>query len=92
MSRSRPTLETLESLRATLAKLEQTEAVPDDSKSISELKRVLLNRIADLELAQILEKSPDVGATDKAVEPDDLVLPKSAVGEIPPDGSVKNDD
>jgi hypothetical protein len=39
---------TLESLRVTLQKLEQTAAIaPDD---IAELKRILLQRIAELEL------------------------------------------
>ena len=91
MPRNRPTLETLESLRATLLKLEQTDAAPDDAKSISELKRVLLNRIADLELTQILEKTTD-GATDKPVQPADLVPPTSKVEEDHRDGSIKNDD
>ena len=91
MPRNRPTLETLESLRATLQKLEQTDAASDDSKSISELKRVLLHRIADLELAQILEKTTD-GATDKPLQPADLVLPASTLEEDHSEGSIKNDD
>jgi hypothetical protein len=53
----RPSPETLDLLRATLTKLGQTETLAGDPDSISELKRVVLNRIADLELSQRLVSS-----------------------------------
>jgi hypothetical protein len=46
----RPTPKSLESLHVTLQKLEQTGDPGKDDASISELKRVVLNRIVDLEL------------------------------------------
>lgn len=51
----RPTPKSLESLRVTLQKLEQSETPDSGEHSISELKRVVLNRIADLELSKKLE-------------------------------------
>jgi len=69
----RPTRKTLESLHVTLQKLEQTENPVPNEESISELKRALLNRIADLELAKTLETTePEV---EKAPEPSELVPP-----------------
>jgi len=88
MPRRRPTPETIDSLRAILRKLEETDSPDQDPKSISELKRVLLNRIADLELSQILETT-DV-ATDKAPDPADLVPPPLTMEEEHPDGSTKD--
>ena len=88
--RRRPTLETLESLQATLRKLEETDSPGQDPKSISELKRVLLNRIADLELAQILETTD--AETDKAPAPAELVPPPSTLEEAPLDGSSRDPD
>lgn len=85
----RPTPESLESLRLTLQKLEQSGDARKNDTSISELKRVVLNRIADLELAKKLAiKDEEV---DNAPEPADLIpLPpmaeedprEEAVGEI----------
>lgn len=75
----RPTPETLESLRATLLKLEQTDDPPEAPKSISELKRILLNRIAELEILQALETSD--AATDKPPEPAELVPPPLTIEE-----------
>lgn len=48
----RPTADTLESLRVTLQKLEQTADPAYDSPHLASLKSVLLNRIADLEIAE----------------------------------------
>jgi hypothetical protein len=50
VSTRRPSPETLESLRATLQQLEQTNDPADES--FPELKRIILARIADLELAR----------------------------------------
>jgi hypothetical protein len=75
----RPTPKSLESLRLTLQQLEQT-GDPNDA-SISELKRVVLNRIADLELAKKLETTED--EIDNAPEPADLIPPPSMPEEDP---------
>jgi hypothetical protein len=75
----RPTPKSLESLRLTLQQLEQT-GNPNDA-SISELKRVILNRIADLELAKKLETSDS--EIDNAPGPADLVPPQSMAEEGP---------
>ncbi len=88
LPRRRSTAETLESLRATLQKLEQSPAAAANPQSFSELKRVLLNRIAELELAQTLEASDP--ATDKAPDPADLV-PLPAVVEENLYGQPTND-
>ena len=88
MPRRRPAPETLESLRVTLQKLVETDALPKDPMSISELKRVLLSRFADLELAYILETTTDA-ATDRAPDPVDLVPPPSTVEEDHTDGLTK---
>ena len=45
----RSSKETLESLRVTLQKLEQTTDSPSNGQDIAELKQILLNRIAELE-------------------------------------------
>ncbi len=87
--RGRPNQETPESPRTTLQKLEQTDAPPGDPKTISELKRILLNRIANLELTQILDKSSDP-ATDKATDPADLVPQPSTVEEDHPDVFIRD--
>ena len=46
---ARSSKETLESLRVTLQKLEQTTDSPSNGQDIVELKQILLNRIAELE-------------------------------------------
>ena len=69
----RPTQKTLESLHVTLHKLEQTENPVQNEESISELKRILLNRIADLELAKTLETTET--EDEKAPEPNELASP-----------------
>jgi hypothetical protein len=48
---SRPTLDTLESLRITLEKLEHSM---QDATAMAELKRAILLRIAELETADVL--------------------------------------
>lgn len=90
MSHYRPAPGTLESLRATLQKLEQSDAPAEDPQSFSELKRILLSRIADLELAQALEAADP--ATDEVSETPDLVPPASAVDEIHPEGLTEDTD
>jgi hypothetical protein len=51
----RPTHETLESLRVTLQKLEQTTDLASDGQDVTELKQILLNRIGELEALQVLQ-------------------------------------
>jgi hypothetical protein len=88
--RLRPTRETLESLRATFQKLEQEET--DDSaqtaEPVGELKRALLNCIADLELSQILDAS--VGAAYDARNPADLPPLASTIEEENLDAFTEN--
>jgi hypothetical protein len=45
----RPAAELIHSLRAVLQKVEETFASPEDQPTLSELKRILIHRIADLE-------------------------------------------
>ena len=82
----RPTPESLESLRLTLQKLEQTGDTGKDNASMSELKRIVLNRIADLELAKKLETKND--EVDKAPEPADLIPLPSLAEEDPSEDAV----
>ncbi len=50
---SRPALETIETLRRTL---EQMEGDPHfDAESMAELRRIIVNRIAELEADRVLE-------------------------------------
>jgi hypothetical protein len=51
----RPTRETLESLRITLQKMEQFTDSESDANDVTELKRLLLNRIAELETLEALQ-------------------------------------
>jgi hypothetical protein len=78
----RPTPKSLESLHVTLQKLEQTGDPGQDNVWISKLKRVLVNRIADLELSKTFE-SEDY-EIDKAPEPADLIPPPSMAEEGAP--------
>jgi hypothetical protein len=54
--------ETVESLHATLQKLEMSADPGEDEAAKAELKRILLHRIAELEVIKALEPS-DPGAT-----------------------------
>jgi hypothetical protein len=70
----RPTAKSLESLHATLQKLEQASDHYAEDASLSELKQVVLNRIIDLELSKTLvvegeENECDPGAADLASLP-----------------------
>jgi hypothetical protein len=64
--------ETLDSLRVTLHKLEQTTDLASDGQDAAELKQILLNRIAELE-------------TLNALNPQDPEpAPPSAPSDLPP--------
>jgi len=70
----RPMAKSIESLHATLQKLEQTSELEASDTSISELKQVVLNRIIDLELSKTLvtedgEIESGSGAADLALLP-----------------------
>jgi len=54
MMASRSSQETLESLRVTLHKLEQTTDPASDEQAVAELKQILLNRMAELETLNAL--------------------------------------
>jgi hypothetical protein len=64
---ARPSSETLESLRVTLQKLEQTTDA--NGQDIAELKQILLNRIAELEA---LSAIGPVGMDSPAPSPSEL--------------------
>jgi hypothetical protein len=72
-------------LNLTLQKLEQTNDLDTDDASINELKRVLLNRIADLELSKTIET--EISEVEHALELVDLVAPPSMTEE----GSLEED-
>ena len=73
-----PPRETLESLRITVARLEQSSDLSTDPQEAAELKRILLARIADLEVLAALEaQSPlSTSTTDDA--------PVNSVAALPP--------
>ena len=76
----RPAQETLDSLRVTLQKLEQAVDPVSDGQDVAELKRILLNRIAELEALQALQ--PEEVAPAPA--PSDLPSIAAAAEEQPP--------
>ena len=64
----RNTRETLDSLRVTLQKLEQTADSVSDGRDVAELKQILLNRIAELETINALQPAQ----ADPVAAPSDL--------------------
>jgi hypothetical protein len=78
--KGRPAHETLESLRLTLLKIEQDAEPEQDAEALAELKRILLQRIAELEAIQVLEiqavESADAQTSEKT-NPAELVPPAS---------------
>ena len=67
---------TLESLRVTLQKLEHTVDPEQDANSMATFKGILLNRIADLEMAATL--TPAESQTTESPAPADLVPPSTS--------------
>jgi hypothetical protein len=55
--KARPAHETLESLRLTLLKVEQSVEPGHDEEALAELKHILLQRIAELEAIQVVESA-----------------------------------
>ena len=75
---SRSSQETLESLRVTLHKLEQTTDPASDVQAVAELKQILLNRMAELEtLNALAPPQPEV---------------VSAPADLPPLSALQEDD
>jgi len=73
-----PPRETLESLRITVARLEQSTDSCTDPQEAAELKRILLARIADLEVIAAIEtQSPESASTT-----DDSLV--KSVAALPP--------
>lgn len=72
----RPSYRTIDSLRATLQEMELTPDPGQDQAAMEDLKRVLLNRIAELELVKKLEAAEPEEA--KPSQPSDLIPPTLA--------------
>jgi len=81
----RPAHETLESLRVALLKVEQTAEPDHDREALADLKRILLQRIAELEAVQALE----VQALESASSPTE---DKPSPADLVPPASVRVDD
>jgi hypothetical protein len=92
--KGRPAHETLESLRLTLLKVEQSAEPEQDREALAELKRILLQRIAELEAVQALEiQALESAAVQTADKPNaaDLVPPSSVTVDEPKDIAVDAD-
>ncbi len=89
--KGRPAHETLESLRLTLRKVEQSAEPEQDAEALADLKRILLQRIADLEAVEALEtqavESADTQTADEP-NPAEFVPPASAMVEDSNDTAV----
>jgi hypothetical protein len=77
--KARPAYETLESLRLTLLKVEQSADPDQDAEALAELKRILLQRIAELEAIQALELAAAQTADNPS--PADPIPPESATAD-----------
>lgn len=77
---ARSAQETLESLRITLQKLEQSSDPASDGHDVAELKQILLNRIAELETLQALH--PEMAEVTQA--PASSALPSIAAAQEEP--------
>ena len=77
----RPASELIRSLRAVLQSVEETFASPADQSHITELKRILLLRIADLEFVGAAvemanaEEAENHDRVQEAVPPQDVIRP-----------------
>ena len=69
----------MESLRLTLLKVEQSAEPEQDAGALAELKRILLQRIAELEAIQAIESAAP--QTDEKPNPADLVPRASVTSE-----------
>jgi hypothetical protein len=77
--------ETIESLRLTLATLEQSADPSGDAQVIAELKRILLARIADLEAVTAVDTQAEV-----STPPDEP--PATPVSPVPPIKAVAGEE
>lgn len=73
----RLSLDTLESLHLTLHKLEQASSSVEDQQAMADLKRIILNRIGELEVLQALGPKETVDEA-AATQPADLIPPPVA--------------
>ncbi len=69
----------MESLRLTLLKVEQSAEPEQDAEALAELKRILVQRIAELEAIQAIESA--AAQTADEPKPADLVPPASVTVE-----------
>jgi hypothetical protein len=91
--KGRPTHETLESLRLTLLKIEQNAEPEQDAEALAELKRILLQRIAQLEAVEAIE-SAAAQTTDEVEDeanPADLISSASLTVDASQDTAVLAD-
>jgi hypothetical protein len=82
----RPDEDVLNSLRITLQKLEQDPNVAQNAESLAAFKNIILNRIADLEMAATL--APPDSAEAPPPAPSDLVPPASIAQDEPQQGAA----
>jgi hypothetical protein len=73
---TRPSFETIESLRRTLQKLQETSDTVEGVASMADLKRILLNRIAEIEVTMAL--APAAAEAAKISDPSALIPPSLA--------------
>lgn len=76
---ARPSAETIESLHLILKKVQQSSDTAQDEASLADLKRILLNRIAELEVTMVLE--PADAEVAKVSDPSALVPPSVVEGD-----------
>ena len=73
----RLTLDTLDSLHLTLQRLEQASNSAEDQQAMADLKTIILNRRAELEVLQALGQE-DNASTAEMTQPADLVAPSTS--------------
>ena len=87
--KGRPAHETLESLRLTLLKVEQSAEPEQDAEALAELKRILLQRIAELEAVEAIDSAAAQTAVQVEGEPNS---DKPNPADLVPPASVTVDD
>lgn len=83
MMASRSSQETLESLRVTLHKLEQTTDPSSDVQAVADLKQILLNRMAELETLNALAPAqPETVTAPSDLPPLAVVNEEESANEV----------
>ena len=85
----RPLNETLDSLRLTLQQLEQTADLAADAHTLAKIKRIILSRIADLEVLSALARSNEPHISESAgtgpitpqTSASDTIIPQTSSSE-----------